>query len=80
MASFFNVGKYEVRAWAFVHMRPEGRCMHGFWTVTDTNSESGEPVAEGECKIDRTSDGEALDDAMTAGRQAAEKLRKKDGG
>jgi|KBSMisStaDraftv2_1062788.scaffolds.fasta_scaffold908789_2 hypothetical protein len=76
--SFFKVGKYEVRAWAFGSSGPNGRRMNGHWSVTDP-SNPDEPVADGACSTEREGDGAAINDALTAGREAAEALIAKDG-
>jgi hypothetical protein len=80
VSSFFKVGKYEVHAWAKGSAASAVRRMKGLWSVFDPASESKEPIAEGKCDIDRESDGEAINDAITAGSKAADALRKKDGG
>ncbi|BDU21182.1 hypothetical protein DYGSA30_26390 [Dyella sp. GSA-30] len=77
--SFFKIGKYEVRAWEFISSGPKGLGYSGRWSVTDP-SVSGEPVDDGECPIERSIAGEALDDAKVAGRAAAEALIAQDGG
>jgi len=78
--SFFRVGKYEVRAWAFGSMRPNGRRMKGHWSISDPTIETEEPILTGACSIDRETDVEAINDAMIAGRVAADKLLKKHSG
>jgi hypothetical protein len=80
MNSTFNVGKYEVRAWALGSAIGPGAGMKfGHWSVTDSSDASAE-VITGKCNIGRGTDGEAINDAITAGRKAADALRKKDGG
>lgn len=75
--SFFRVGKYEVRAWAFGVTGPNGRRMQGRWSITDPAMDREEPILTGGCPMDRETDAGAISDAMTAGRLAAEKLIEK---
>jgi hypothetical protein len=75
--SFFMVGKYEVRAWEFGASGPNGYRVNGRWSITDP-AVSDEPILEDECPIERSTVGEGVNDAMKAGREAAEALVAKD--
>lgn len=80
MVNSFNVGHYKVKVWALGTMGPGPRRISGHWSVFDIAPESGNPVAKGRCAEERSSGGQAIDDAMAAGRHAAETLLAKEAG